>query len=74
MKLQERGNYTVGTMTMVLQGCLDQVEGEYAGVAHPDWWAKGGKASFLNAGAINLVYQEMTRALHKNSSTRLIEL
>jgi hypothetical protein len=43
------------------------VEGDYAGVGHPEWWSKGGKASFLNAGAINVVCQQMTLALNKST-------
>lgn len=74
MKLQDRGSFTVPTMQALLQSCFDAMEGEYAGVGHPDWWAKGGKASFLNAGAINVVSQEMTRALHKASMARAIEI
>lgn len=74
MKLQDRGSYTVQTMNQLLKSCLDNVEGEYAGVGHPEWWAKGGKASFLNAGAINVVSQEMAKALHKTSMTATIEL
>jgi DGQHR domain-containing protein len=65
VKLQDRGSFTVSTMSALLRSCLDNVEGDYAGVGHPDWWVKGGKASFLNAGAINVVSQEMAKALHK---------
>lgn len=74
MKLQDKGSFTVSTMQKLLQACFDNVEGEYAGVGHSDWWAKGGKASFLNAGAINVVSQEMTRALHKASMATAIEI
>jgi DGQHR domain-containing protein len=74
MKLQDKGSFTVPTMQALLQACFENVEGEYAGVGHPDWWAKGGKASFLNAGAINVVSQEMTRALHKASLATAIEI
>ncbi|MBB3474266.1 DGQHR domain-containing protein [Sphingomonas sp. BK345] len=74
MKLQDKGNFTVSTMQTLLQSCFDHVEGDYAGVGHPDWWAKGGKASFLNAGAINVVSQEMTGALHKASMATAIEI
>jgi hypothetical protein len=35
---------------------------------------KGGKASFLNAAAINVVSQEMSKALHKLSMTAEIEI
>ncbi len=74
MKLQDRGSFTVQTMQALLQSCLDNVEGEYAGVGHSDWWAKGGKASFMNSGAINVVSQEMTKALHKASTAGAIEI
>jgi DGQHR domain-containing protein len=68
-KLQDRGDFKVTTMKTLLESCFENVEGEYAGVGHPDWWAKGSKASFLNAGAINVVSQEMSKALHKVSMT-----
>lgn len=74
MKLQDKGSFTVPTMEKLLKSCFDNVEGEYAGVGHPEWWAKGGKASFLNAGAINVVSQEMSKALHKASMNSSIEL
>lgn len=74
MKLQDRGNYRVPTMESLLKSCLENVEGDYAGVGHPVWWAKGSKASFLNAAAINVVSQEMTKALHKASMGSGIEL
>lgn len=68
MKLQNQGNdFTVKAMDTLLQSTLENVEGEYAGVGHPEWWSKGGKASFLNAAAINVVYQEMSKALNKSS-------
>jgi len=74
IKLQDRGSFTVDTMQALLRSCFENVEGDYAGVGHPDWWAKGGKASFLNAGAINVVSQEMAKALHKASAVGSIEL
>ena len=74
IKLQDRGNFTTSTMEALLRSCFDNVEGEYAGVGHPDWWAKGGKSSFLNAGAINVVSQEMAKALHKSSASAAIEV
>jgi len=67
IKLQDRGSFTVSTMESLLRSCFENVEGDYAGVGHPEWWAKGGKSSFLNAGAINVVSQEMAKALHKSA-------
>ena len=74
VKLQDRGSFTVQTMEKVLRACFENVEGDYAGVGHPEWWAKGSKASFLNAGAINVVSQEMAKALHKVGMGAAIEL
>jgi DGQHR domain-containing protein len=74
IKLQDRGSFTTSTMEALLRSCFENVEGEYAGVGHPDWWAKGGKSSFLNAGAINVVSQEMAKALHKSSAGGPIEV
>ena len=73
-KLQDKGSFTVPTMQKLLEACFENVEGDYAGVGHPDWWAKGSNASFLNAGAINVVSQEMSKALHKVSGSASIEL
>jgi hypothetical protein len=67
-KLQDRGDFKVSTMEKLLRDCLENVEGEYAGVGHPDWWKTGGQAGRLNAGALNIVCQEMTSALHKAGS------
>jgi DGQHR domain-containing protein len=74
MKLQDKGNFTVKAMDELLQSCLENVEGEYAGVGHPEWWAKGSQASRLNAAAINIVSQQMSKALHSASGTPTIKL
>jgi hypothetical protein len=74
MKLQDRGSFTVSTMEKLLKECLEKVEGDYAGVGHPDWWKTGGQAGRLNAGALTIVAQEMTKALHKVSAQTAIEL
>ena len=74
IKLQDKSSFTVPTMESLLRSCFENVEGDYAGVGHPEWWAKGGKSSFLNAGAINVVSQEMAKALHKSSQGGTIEI
>ncbi len=66
MKCQNLRDYKVGTMEQLLTAVFDNIEGEYAGVGHPDWWRKGGSASRLNTAALNLISQEMTRALHRD--------
>ena len=74
MKLQDRGSFTVKAQTDLMRSCLENVEGDYAGVGHPDWWASGSKASFLNAGAINIVAGAMGTSLNRASMTRDIEI
>ncbi|WP_315924096.1 DGQHR domain-containing protein [Mesorhizobium sp. SP-1A] len=74
MKLQTGGNYQVGTMESLLQVCFDNLEGEYAGVGHPEWWRTGGQAGRLNSGALRLVAQEMTRALNSASMAETIQV
>ncbi|MGE0774402.1 MAG: hypothetical protein AB7L36_05095 [Sphingomonadaceae bacterium] len=74
IKLQDNGNFTVQRMVGVLSDCFDNVEGEYAGVGHSEWWASGGKASFLNSGAINVISQELARALHKSAMSSTIQI
>lgn len=73
-KLQDQGNFTVPTMQKLLKECFENVEGDYAGVGHPDWWKTGGQAGRLNAGALGIVCQEMTKALHKVSNQVPIQL
>lgn len=68
VKLQDRGIFTVTMMEKLLRDCFDKVEGDYVGVGHPDWWKTGGQAGRLNAGALTIVCQEMTKALHKTSA------
>lgn len=74
MKLQDKGSFTVSTMRALLKTCFDNMEGEYAGVGHPSWWASGSTASHLNAGAINKVSQHLSKALNKGSMSQSIEL
>ncbi|MHC2457218.1 DGQHR domain-containing protein [Rhizobium leguminosarum] len=74
LKLQTGGDYRVDTMESLLQACFDNLEGEYAGVGHSEWWRTGGQAGRLNSGALRLVAQEMTRALNSASMTEMIQV
>ncbi|CAN0656008.1 DNA sulfur modification protein DndB [Nitratireductor aquimarinus] len=74
LKLQAAGDYRVETMECALQACFDNLEGEYAGVGHPEWWRTGGQAGRLNSGALRLVAHEMTRALNSASMTETIQV
>ena len=74
VKLQNNGKYTVDEMKKLLLTCFENVESEFAGVRHAQWWTPGGAASGLNAGAISHVAQKMAKALHKPSMSDEIEL
>lgn len=74
MKLQDKGSFTVSTMKAMLKHSFENVDGEYGGVGHPEWWASGSKASFLNAGAINVVAQELSKGLNKAAMGAAIEI
>lgn len=73
-KLQNKGNFTVGAMETMLRECFENMDGDYAGVGHPDWWKRGSKASGMNAAAINAVSSEMSKALHKSSMSSTIQI
>lgn len=73
--LQNRNDFKVATMTSLFSTTFENLEGEYAGVGHPDWWISGtGAASSLNSAAINKVHQELARALAKSQSKSDIQL
>lgn len=74
MKLQNKGKFTVEAMESLLSICFENMDGEHAGVGHSDWWKKGGTASGLNAGALNIISQEMTKALNSASMGTTIEI
>lgn len=74
VNLQDKGNFSQSRMRDLLRETFENVEGEYAGLGHPDWWAKGGKASFLNAGAINVASQDLSKALHKTARASVLQL
>jgi DGQHR domain-containing protein len=74
IQLSNRGSYKFEAMVALLQKTFDNVEGEYAGVGHPEFWAKGGKASFLNAGALNQISQELSKAMNRASLVANIEI
>lgn len=73
-KMINMPNFKVSTMETVLRETFDNMEGDYAGVGHTEFWVKGGKASFLNSGAINVISNDMVKALHKSNQQKEIEL
>lgn len=73
-KMINMQNFKVSTMETLLNQTFDNMEGDYAGVGHTEFWVKGGKASFLNVGAINVIHNEMVKALYKTDRRTEIEL
>ncbi len=73
-KMINIGDFKVTTMESLLNQTFDNMEGDYAGVGHTEFWVKGGKASFLNAGAINVINTELVKSLHKSNLQRDLEL
>jgi len=73
-KMINLSDFKVATMQNILEKAFDEVEGDYAGVGHTDFWTKGSVASFLNSGAIAVINAEMVKALHKTNFQKDIEL
>jgi len=73
-KIINKGSFTVSTMQELLEKTFEEVEGDFAGVGHTDFWIKGGNASFLNSGALNVINSELVKALHKTSSHKEFEI
>ncbi len=74
-KLQNVGDFKTSTIKKLLESTFENLEGDYAGVGHPDWWLSGtGEAGGLNAGSLGKINHELTKALHKVQSTSDIEL
>jgi len=64
----------VATMTSLLTQTFDNMDGEYTGVGHPEFWVKGGKASFMNSGALNLVNASLAKALNRSQGKGDVDL
>ncbi|MBX7169845.1 MAG: DGQHR domain-containing protein [Pyrinomonadaceae bacterium] len=73
-KMINMPDFRVSTMENLLSQMFEEMEGDYAGVGHTEFWVKGGKASFLNSGALNAINTEMVRALHKTNFQKEIEI
>lgn len=73
-KMINMPDFKVSTMQGLLEKTFEEVEGDYAGVGHIDFWVKGGTASFLNSGALNVINSELVKALHKTNFQKDIEI
>lgn len=74
MLLNKEKNFKVETMEKILENCFENVEGDYAGVGHPNWWARGSGASRLNAAAINIAFKALCEALNRGNRSKTIEV
>jgi len=73
-KMINKGNFKVSTMEPLLNQAFENMDGDYAGVGHTEFWVKGGRASFLNSGALNVINTEMVKALYKSNFVKEIEI
>ncbi len=73
-RMMDKGTFKVDAMKAALDQCLGDMDGEFAGVGHPEFWKTGGKAGMLNAAAIAAMVQEMAAALHKSGLAGEIEI
>lgn len=73
-KMINMPNFKVSTMQSLLQHTFDNMEGEYAGVGHTEFWISGRKASGLNVSALTGINMEMVKALHSSNTHKEIEL
>lgn len=65
-RLQNLNNFSVNTIEKTLKDTFENLDGEYAGVGHPDWWASGtGPAGGMNAATIGKINHELVKALHE---------
>ena len=61
-------DYTSGAMEKALRETFDNLDGDNAGVGHPDWWLSStGVAGNLNSSALTKINSELVTALHKPS-------
>ncbi|HEY8591534.1 MAG TPA: DGQHR domain-containing protein [Sphingomicrobium sp.] len=74
MRMMDKGSFKVEDMKGALERCFENMDGEFAGVGHPEFWKTGGKAGMLNAAAIAAMVQEMAGALHKSGMSAEIEI
>jgi DGQHR domain-containing protein len=73
-RMFDRKSFTVDAMQQTLSSCFDAMDGEWAGVGHPEFWHSGGKSSFLNAAALSFIVQEMALSLHKTGMSTDVEI
>lgn len=73
-KMINMPNFKVSTMQSLLENTFENVQGEYAGVGHTEFWLSGKKASGLNVGALTGINSGLIKALHSSNNNKEIEL
>lgn len=73
-RMMDKGDFRVEPIRTMLGQCFEDMDGEFAGVGHPEFWKTGGKAGMLNAAAIAAMVHEMAGALHKSGMAVEIEI
>jgi DGQHR domain-containing protein len=73
-RMMDKGTFKVEAMKSALEQCFENLDGEYAGVGHPEFWKTGGKAGMLNAAAFGVIVQELAGALHKSGMASEIDI
>ena len=73
-RMMDRRSFTVDAMARALRDCFELVDGEYAGVGHPEFWQTGGTAGKLNSSALSTMAHDLTTALHKTNMTADVEI
>jgi DGQHR domain-containing protein len=74
-KLLNVGDFKTATIRALLEHTFENMDGEYAGVGHPDWWLVGtGPAGGLNAKALGAINQALIKALHTVEATPEIQM
>lgn len=74
-KLHNKNDYKVATIESTLREVFDNLDGEFAGLGHPDWWLSStGAAGGMNSAAIGKAHSELTKALHKVQTVSEISL
>jgi len=66
-KLMNTGDFKVSSMQALLQHTFENMEGEYAGVGHTEFWISGRTASGLNVSALTGINRDLIKALHTSN-------
>ena len=74
MKLQEKGDYSVDAVEQLFSHLSQNIEANYTGVVHADYWRVGGPMSGLNAEGKRPIIVALTRAVHATAEAREVKL